>query len=208
MSVRDPAQGSAPVGDRGVAGAPRRRTTGVPPGRPIDGPAAAEAVAGAFSAYHAEVAAYLRRLTHEAEVAEDLAQEAFLRLQREIQRGRAPDNPRAWLYRVAGNLAISRGRHVAVVRRRLAVTWPAAGIDDSPEREVLRQERDSGLDGVLADLPRDARLGLMLAAQGFSGREIATALGRSEVATRTMLCRARLRLRARLMAEELVDDGW
>jgi DNA-directed RNA polymerase specialized sigma24 family protein len=116
----DLVRGSAPVGDRVIAGAPKRRATAVPPGWPIDGPAVTEAVAGAYSAYHAEVAAYVRRLTREAEVAEDLAQETFLRLQREMQRGRTPTNPRAWLYRVAGNLAMSRGRHVAVVRRRLA----------------------------------------------------------------------------------------
>jgi DNA-directed RNA polymerase specialized sigma24 family protein len=55
----------------------------------------------------------------------------------------------------------------------------------------------------------EARLGLMMAARGFSGREIAAALGRSEVATRTLLCRARQRLRNRLLQEELVgDDGW
>ena len=36
------------------------------------------------------------------------------------------------------------------------------------------------------------------AAQGFSGREIAQALGRSEVATRALMCRARVRLRTEL----------
>jgi RNA polymerase sigma factor (sigma-70 family) len=179
------------------------------PGRKIGGPAVTEAVAGAFSAHHAEVTAYLRRLTREAEVAEDLAQEVFLRLQREIQEGRAPDNPRAWLYRVAANLAVSRGRHVSVTRRRLAETWPEVGVDDSPENEALRHEREARLDGALASLPLDARRGLMMAAQGFTGREIAAVLGRSELATRTFLCRARLRLRTRLLDEELASgDNW
>ena len=168
-----------------------------------------EEVAGAYAAHHAEVTAYLRRLTREADVAEDLCQEAFLRLQHEIQSGRAPANRRAWLHRVAANLAISRGRRVAVARRRLAETWPEAGIDESPEGTALRHERDAELGGVLAALPPDARLGLMLAAQGFTGHEIAAILGRSETATRTMLCRARLRLRVRLLQQELAgDDGW
>ena len=41
----------------------------------------------------------------------------------------------------------------------------------------------------------------MLAAHGFSGREIAAALGRSELATRSLICRARIRLRERLESE-------
>jgi RNA polymerase sigma-70 factor (ECF subfamily) len=193
----------------GVEGERGRRSIAVLPGRTIGDPAVAEAVAGAFAAHHAEVTAYLWRLTREAEVADDLAQEAFLRLQREIQAGHAPANPRAWLYRVAANLAISRGRRIAVARRRLRATRPDADTGDSPEREVLRHEREAHLDGALAGLSPDARRGLMMAAQGFTGREIAAALGRSEVATRTLLCRARMQLRAQLQEEELAGcDRW
>ncbi len=165
-----------------------------------------DAVAGAYSAYHSELAGFLRRETREAEVAEDLAQEAFLRLQRELLAGRAPANLRAWLYRVAVNLAISRGRRLAVARRRLVETWPEAGEDDSPEVLAIHVERTARLDGALRDLAPETRLALMLAAHGFSGREIAVAVGRSEVATRTLLCRARLRLRARLLGEEMATD--
>ena len=43
----------------------------------------------------------------------------------------------------------------------------------------------------------------MLAAHGFSGREIAATLGRSELATRSLICRARLRLRERLESTEV-----
>jgi DNA-directed RNA polymerase specialized sigma24 family protein len=41
----------------------------------------------------------------------------------------------------------------------------------------------------------------LMAAQGFSGREIAEALGRTEVATRTMMFRAREKLRIYLVRE-------
>ncbi|HXG40806.1 MAG TPA: sigma-70 family RNA polymerase sigma factor, partial [Candidatus Limnocylindrales bacterium] len=44
------------------------------------------------------------------DVAEDVVQEAFLRLVREISRRGAPDNPRAWLVRVALNAVASQGR--------------------------------------------------------------------------------------------------
>jgi DNA-directed RNA polymerase specialized sigma24 family protein len=42
-----------------------------------------------------------------------------------------------------------------------------------------------------------------MAAQGFSGREIAEAIGKSEMATRTMMFRARERLRIHLSKEDV-----
>jgi DNA-directed RNA polymerase specialized sigma24 family protein len=69
------------------------------------------------------------------------------------------------------------------------------GSAESPESDVLDRERSAGLDAVLADLPADVRTALLLSAQGFSGEEIAQAIGRSNGATRTMLCRARVRVR-------------
>lgn len=62
----------------------------------------------------------------------------------------------------------------------------------------LRAERTALVRAALEHLPRDARVGLLLAANGFSGREIADAIGRTELATRTLICRARMELRERL----------
>jgi DNA-directed RNA polymerase specialized sigma24 family protein len=55
---------------------------------------------------------------------------------------------------------------------------------------------------ALAGLTPDARTALMLAAHGFTGHEIAEAIGRSDLATRSLLCRARLRLREQLTGTE------
>ena len=113
--------------------------------------------------------------------AEDLLQEAFLRLTREVDAGRTPEHVRGWLYRVASNLAISRGR-----RRTTAFDWMSRygrhslGEDvESPEAGVLARERTSAIDTVLATLPTEARTALLLSADGFSGEEIAAAIGRS-----------------------------
>ncbi len=145
----------------------------------------ADAVATAYDDHQPELYAFLLRTTRSPEAAEDLLQETFLRFGREVAAGRTPDNARAWLYRVATNLAVSRGRHLQVLdrfqRRPTTVTHA-----DSAEVEVLRRERTAAL-----------------AAQGFTGAEVAALLGRSESATRTMLCRARLRLRERLAPEEM-----
>src|SRR5215211_4492638 len=78
------------------------------------------AAASAFEAYSGELFSFLRRGTRDQAAAEDLLQDAFLRLAQEIAAGRSPDNVRAWLYRVAANLIISRAR-----RRKTAIDWLA-----------------------------------------------------------------------------------
>jgi RNA polymerase sigma-70 factor (ECF subfamily) len=158
------------------------------------------AVSTAFELYRAELYNFLRRSTRDEGAAEDLLQEAYLRLTREVEAGRTPEHVRGWLYRVASNLVISRAR-----RRTSAFEWlgrygrQSMGDDvESPEVSVLARERTSTLDAVLATLPAEARTALLLSADGFSGEEIAAAIGRSHGATRTLLSRTRVRVRLEL----------
>jgi RNA polymerase sigma-70 factor (ECF subfamily) len=152
----------------------------------------------AFAAHQREIHTFLLHCVRDPSVAEDLTQETFLRLCREIREGRAPFNVRAWLYRVAANLAVSRGRRIGVARRWLEGLRAEESIEESPERLAVRHERRERLGDAMATLSPDERTALLMAANGFSGQEIAGALGRSDVACRTMLCRARLRLRSQL----------
>jgi len=146
-----------------------------------------------------EVFAFLIGMTHDREAAEDLLQDTFIRLIREARAGRMPDEVRPWLYRVAANAAISRGRRSAVWHRLLPRV-----VDRSepvrPDGEALRVERESDLHAALAELAPDGRAALLLAAQGFGGREIAASIGRTEGATRTLMSRSRVRLRRRFEA--------
>jgi RNA polymerase sigma-70 factor, ECF subfamily len=136
--------------------------------------------------------------------AEDLVQETFLRLLREHRRGNPPADPRAWTFRVCTNLVRSRfRRRVVADRHQATLVATAAGSEtaESPESSVLRLEDHRELRTALAKLPDDVRCALMLSAEGFSGREIARTLGKSEGATRTLLWRGRLELR-RLLSED------
>jgi RNA polymerase sigma-70 factor (ECF subfamily) len=154
-----------------------------------------------YEAHRAELFGFLVRMTRDREAAEELLQDTFIRLIREGRAGRMPDEVRPWLYRVATNAAISRSRHGAVWGRlvpRLLDRREPAG----PETEFLRSERDVELHRALAGLAADARAALLLAAQGFDGQEIAASIGRSEGATRTLMCRARAQLRLVLEAAE------
>lgn len=151
----------------------------------------------AYEVHRGPLVRRLTVLTRDADVAEDLAQEAFLRLAREVEAGRTPDDAGAWLHRVAGNLVASRGRHLSVVDRR-AGELPRPDAPASPETLVVEAELNEALASVLAQLSSDDRGALILAAQGYRGPEIAASIGRTAGATRTLLCRARSKVRDRL----------
>lgn len=175
----------------------------VPPGQRVaalvaGGADPGDIVAAAYEAFQREIHSFVVQSTRDPEVAADITQEAFLRLLREVGDARTPDNVRAWLYRVATNLVINRAKHVAVVDRVRRAWRRDEETFESPEATSLRAERHEDLRLALGGLSADARLGLLLAAQGFSGREVAAAIGRTEPATRTLLCRARLQLRSTL----------
>jgi RNA polymerase sigma-70 factor (ECF subfamily) len=171
--------------------------------RVVDGRGDAALIA-AYEQHHDAIYGFLRRATRDDGVAEDLLQETFARLLTESRAGRVPGEVVPWLYRVATNLVISRGR-----RTRTAIRWlteqrraPAEQGFESAEATTLRHEWTSGVRTVLAGLPAEARTALLLSADGFSGREIAATIGRTEAATRVLMCRARQRMRSELEDRE------
>lgn len=160
----------------------------------------ADVVSAAYDAHERALYAFALGITHSGTAAEDLVQESYLRLVREVQAGRAPDNVRAWLYRVCANLAASRGRRASVATRYMPFLV-SREIGETPEARHLRLELGSELSAALAALTHDERTGLLLSACGFHGPEIAEIIGRTHGATRTMLTRARMKVQARLAAE-------
>jgi RNA polymerase sigma factor (sigma-70 family) len=157
------------------------------------------------SAYAEHRATLVRNLSfrfRDPEAAEDLAQEAFLRLAREVEAGRVPDNVGAWLYRVAMNLALSEARRAKVATRH-EQTLPRPAAPDSPEQIVIEGELTAAVGAVLAQLSAHERHALLLAANGVGGMEIATWLGRTPAATRTLMCRARAKIRERMQLARL-----
>jgi len=159
---------------------------------------ASQVVEAAFNDHRAALVRHLCSVTRDADVAEDLAQDAFLRLAAEVEAGRPPDDSGAWLHRVGTNLAMSRGRHLQVVDRR-AGALPRPAEPASPECVVVEGELTAAVGAVLAGLSRPERRALALTANGYGGIEIAASLGRTPGATRTLLCRARAKIRDRMV---------
>ena len=132
---------------------------------------------------------YLHRLTGDGDLADDLAQEVFVRL---YQRASLPDDARGWMGAVANNLLRDHNR---TARRRLHLvkTRPEAVTPGAPARadeNILADERRQAVRGALEKLSERERRMLLLRHEGYSYREIAHAIGVNETSVGTLLLRA------------------
>lgn len=177
-------------GDRSVGGAR---------GEPVAALAIGACVGAAYAEHAAALRTRLTGVTRDAAAADDLVQETYLRLLTEVAAGRQPVHLRAWLFRVGTNLAASRGRHQGVAARRAPELVRRDHVP-SPEQELLDREEALDVHGRIAGLSPMARRALLLAAHGYTGAEIASHIGRSPLATRSLICRARGRLRNDVVA--------
>jgi RNA polymerase sigma-70 factor, ECF subfamily len=117
--------------------------------------------------------------------AEEITQEAFLRLYRAWRRGEEIVNARAWLFRTAHNLALDRlksGKFTQTLEaeawQRLAETRADGRLN--PEQHALARERLARVQQALALLSPQEKQCLHLRAEGFRYREIGEILGLSQ----------------------------
>ena len=139
----------------------------------------------------------LQRIAGDADLASDLAQEAFVRL---YSRGSMPDAPTAWLLTVSLNLL--RNTRSTAARRGLLLTPDRATHslgDDVPaaDEALLTAERRSGVRRVLDELTERQVQLLLLSAEGYSYRDIAIALSMNESSVGGLLLRAKREFRRR-----------
>jgi RNA polymerase sigma factor (sigma-70 family) len=135
---------------------------------------------------------YCQRLTGDPDGAEDVAQEAFVRLLDRKVEGERPAL-RVWLFTVATHLIRDRWR-VSQNRRRLLEinpVTPSAGPD--PVIETARKQEIADVRRVLDELDARDRELLLMREEGFSYREIGDAVGVSSTSVGTLLARAQKR---------------
>lgn len=141
-----------------------------------------------------------RMLADDAE-AEDVAQEAFLRLWRVAQTLEVGDaGVRPWLTRVVSNLCIDRTRS----RARLTVTDEVPEVADEARQLRSIEDRELGrrVDEALQRLPDRQRLALTLFHyEDMSQIEVGAAMGISDEAVESLLARARRQLKSQLKPE-------
>jgi RNA polymerase sigma-70 factor (ECF subfamily) len=159
-----------------------------------------------FSRWGSRLLGYLQRMVGDAATAEELVQEAFLRVYRARDSYHAESRFSTWLYRIATNLALNELRRPR--RRRPHASTddeaaPLALVDRKPDPEAAAHARLvlNELEAALFELPDRQRMALWLATvAGQSYAEVARALGTSEKSVKSLVHRARSTLAARLAA--------
>jgi RNA polymerase sigma-70 factor, ECF subfamily len=102
---------------------------------------------------------------------EDITQDAFVALFRHLTAGKSRENLRAWLFRVAHNLALKR---LQVLRNQGEMP---ADESASPEEQAAFGEQRRAVLGVIRALKAEDRQCLALRAEGLTYREIAGTVG-------------------------------
>lgn len=154
-----------------------------------------------------ELFAYLFRMLRDGPEAEDCLQESFLRAFKAYSRLDGAANRRAWLYRIATNVALThlkrRGREAA---RTVDLESERQGFVDGRDPGEIASRNDllSRVAAAVETLPHKQRAALVLRNyQQLSYDEVAATLGISPESARANVYQALRKLRAELMEIEV-----
>ena len=160
--------------------------------------------------YRKPIIHFMFRMVHNQAVAEELAQEVFLRVYRSRETYRAEARFSTWLYRIATNLGVNHARDTRYERSASTVyldepdpeTGTSPDVADSTpsvEADILRAERMKAIrDHVMALPERQRTAVLMHKYEGLDYKQIGDVLKLSESATKSLLFRAYQTLREKL----------
>ena len=153
---------------------------------------------------------FMYRMTRNQAVAEELAQEVFLRVYRSRQSYAASAKFTTWLYRIATNLAVNHARDTKHERPENTVnidepdtetglTVDVADRSLNAEQVILRRERLAAIRKHVEALPERQRAAVIMHKyQNMDYKQIAAVLKLSESATKSLLFRAYETLRETL----------
>ena len=150
----------------------------------------------AFTLHHRAVFRTARALVRDAALAEDVTQEVFLRLYKNLDSTPGEELLRAWLLRVTMNVARNtlRGQSRSVAReeefaRQAEMTgWFTV---EAPEEEYERRVEIEAARRALDKIKEPMRSALLLKQQGLTYREIAAALSVNEGNVGSLVARGR-----------------
>ena len=160
--------------------------------------------------YRKPIVSFMYRMTHNQAVAEELAQEVFLRVYRSRETYRAEARFSTWLYRIATNLGVNHARDTRYERTASTVfldepdseTGTTPDVPDpvpSAEAGLLRQERMEAIREFVMSLPERQRIAVIMHKyEGMDYHHIGEVLKLSESATKSLLFRAYQTLREKL----------
>ncbi|HEY6375661.1 MAG TPA: sigma-70 family RNA polymerase sigma factor [Edaphobacter sp.] len=160
--------------------------------------------------YRKPIIHFMYRMVHNQAVAEELAQEVFLRVYRARDTYRAEARFSTWLYRIATNLGVNYARDTRHERNASTIyldetdsetgtTPDVADYTPSAESRLLNRERLNAIRQHVLALPERQRMAvLMHKYEGMDYKQIGDVLKLSESATKSLLFRAYQTLREKL----------
>ncbi len=160
--------------------------------------------------YRRPIISFMYRMTHNQAVAEEMAQEVFLRVYRSRRNYTASAKFTTWLYRIATNLSVNHARDTKHERPENTVNLDEPDVDTgmtvdvadgglNAEQNILRRERLAAIRRQVEALPERQRMAvLMHKYQNMDYKQIAAVLKLSESATKSLLFRAYETLRETL----------
>jgi RNA polymerase sigma-70 factor (ECF subfamily) len=160
--------------------------------------------------YRRPMIGFMYRMAHNSAVAEDLAQEVFLRVYRSRQKYEASAKFTTWLYRIATNLAVNYARDTRHERAENVVsidepdddTGLTVDVPDtslSAEEAIVRREKMAAIRARVNALPERQRMAVIMHKyQQMDYKQISQVLKLSESATKSLLFRAYETLRDQL----------
>jgi RNA polymerase sigma-70 factor (ECF subfamily) len=160
--------------------------------------------------YRKPIVHFMYRMVHNQAIAEELAQEVFLRVYRSRETYRAEARFSTWLYRIATNLGVNHARDTRHERNASTIyldqvdaetgTMPdVADTTPNIEADLLRRERLEAIRQHVLALPERQRMAvLMHKYEGMDYKQIGDVLKLSESATKSLLFRAYQTLREKL----------
>ena len=153
-----------------------------------------------FRRYAATMLGVCRRYARHDMEAEDLLQDAFIRVFNKMHTYRGHGSLEGWIRRLVVNVAIRNYRKLSFQREAIGLPdYERAGADPT----VLDRLSAEEIHAEIARLPEGYRLVFNLAVvEGYSHREIAELLNCTESTSRSQLRKARLALQIRLTARE------
>lgn len=163
----------------------------------------------AVEIYYEELRQFIRQRTGSSSMAEDVVQETWIRAN--TTSAALPDNPRAYLYRMAGNLAVDHVRRRQAWERAEQLADGKSGESfaqtveqvpsDTPDplEAVISQKELAALTAAVGELPDKCRQVFVLyRGHGLTMREIAARLSITEKTVEKHIARAMVHCRARL----------
>lgn len=132
-------------------------------------------------------------------IAEEVTQEAFIRLYSYLRKGGAVGHYRAWIFRTAHNLAINENTRKYLTSS--VVDWDELcrqrqDLGPNPEQNTLQEESVAHLRAAMGRLATQQRQCILLRAEGFRYVEIAKILGVGKSTVAESLRRAMHKLKA------------